>query len=228
MCSPTGICHGLYCPEPTLLLVGVTSEWDPANEIGCSWKDPTLEIPWPFTEAVVSERDGALPPLSAILHRVGRFHITLTYVASFAVLALVRAGLTGHPVLAELAPLTGPMYQLFLFFMVTDPKTTVRGKKGQCLVVFLVAVVECAPFHRTSILMRLARELGVIARVMYSSPSVFCGIVSSIGINVVPVATAPVMVCFVWTMSPVRRTPGPITCTLEGAVAHVRARPAEV
>jgi hypothetical protein len=26
--------------------------------------------------------------------------------------------------------------------MITDPKTTVRSKRGQCLVVFLVAVVE--------------------------------------------------------------------------------------
>jgi len=34
------------------------------------------------------------------------------------------------------------MYQLFIFFMVTDPKTTVRSKPGQCLVVFLVALVE--------------------------------------------------------------------------------------
>jgi Na+-translocating ferredoxin:NAD+ oxidoreductase RnfD subunit len=31
---------------------------------------------------------------------------------------------------------------LFIFFMITDPKTTVRSKRGQCLVVFLVAVVE--------------------------------------------------------------------------------------
>jgi hypothetical protein len=28
--------------------------------------------------------------------------------------------------------------------MVTDPKTTVRSKSGQCLVVFLVALVETA------------------------------------------------------------------------------------
>ena len=34
------------------------------------------------------------------------------------------------------------MYQLFIFFMITDPKTTVRSKRGQCIVVFLVAVVE--------------------------------------------------------------------------------------
>jgi Na+-translocating ferredoxin:NAD+ oxidoreductase RnfD subunit len=34
------------------------------------------------------------------------------------------------------------MYQLFIFFMITDPKTTVRTRKGQCLVAFLVAVAE--------------------------------------------------------------------------------------
>jgi Na+-translocating ferredoxin:NAD+ oxidoreductase RnfD subunit len=34
------------------------------------------------------------------------------------------------------------MYQLFIFFMVTDPKTTVRSTIGQCVVVFFVAVVE--------------------------------------------------------------------------------------
>jgi Na+-translocating ferredoxin:NAD+ oxidoreductase RnfD subunit len=34
------------------------------------------------------------------------------------------------------------MYQLFIFFMITDPKTTVRSKRGQILVAFLVAVVE--------------------------------------------------------------------------------------
>jgi Na+-translocating ferredoxin:NAD+ oxidoreductase RnfD subunit len=34
------------------------------------------------------------------------------------------------------------MYQLFVFFMITDPKTTVRSKKWQCVVVLLVAFVE--------------------------------------------------------------------------------------
>jgi Na+-translocating ferredoxin:NAD+ oxidoreductase RnfD subunit len=43
---------------------------------------------------------------------------------------------------AEIAPITGPMYQLFVFFMITDPKTTVKSKKWQCIVVFCVALVE--------------------------------------------------------------------------------------
>src|SRR5271168_2618021 len=79
---------------------------------------------------------------SVIIWRVRRFHITATYVVSFFAFAFLRSWITGSPWQSEIAPITGPMYQLFIFFMVTDPKTTVRTKRGQCLVVFLVAVVE--------------------------------------------------------------------------------------
>jgi enediyne biosynthesis protein E5 len=79
---------------------------------------------------------------TAIVWRVGRLHISVTYVASFLVLSLIRSIVTGTPWLATIAPITGPMYQLFIFFMVTDPKTTVRSTSGQCLVVFAVALVE--------------------------------------------------------------------------------------
>jgi len=79
---------------------------------------------------------------AVILRMVGRLHITLTYVASFLLFAVVRAGVTGHPLISEIAPITGPMYQLFIFFMITDPKTTVGPKWAQALVAFLVAAVE--------------------------------------------------------------------------------------
>jgi Na+-transporting NADH:ubiquinone oxidoreductase subunit NqrB len=80
---------------------------------------------------------------SIIIARLGRFHITLTYVASFLVFSVLRAYLTGNPWPAEVAPITGPMYQLFIFFMITDPKTTVRSsKRAQVLVAFLIAAAE--------------------------------------------------------------------------------------
>ena len=79
---------------------------------------------------------------TVIIHALGRFHITLTYVVSFILFSVVRAALTGHPWLAEVAPITGPMYQLYIFFMITDPKTTVHPKWAQCLVAFLVAALE--------------------------------------------------------------------------------------
>ncbi len=77
-----------------------------------------------------------------IVWRVRRFHITATYVVSFLTFAFIRSWLTGNPWQAEVAPLTGPEYQLYIFFMITDPKTTVRSVRGQCLVAFAVALVE--------------------------------------------------------------------------------------
>jgi Na+-translocating ferredoxin:NAD+ oxidoreductase RnfD subunit len=77
-----------------------------------------------------------------IVYRVKRFHITATYVACFVVLSYVRTLFTGHSFLAEVAPITGPMYQLFIFFMITDPKTTVKTRWAQYLVAALIAVTE--------------------------------------------------------------------------------------
>jgi len=77
-----------------------------------------------------------------IVYRAKKLHITLVYIVSFTVLAYVRSLITGDPFLAELSPLTGPMYQLFIFFMITDPGTTVSTKKGQIIVVVLVAIME--------------------------------------------------------------------------------------
>ena len=79
---------------------------------------------------------------SISIYRLRRFHICATYVISFLVFALFRAWFTGDPYLAEISPLTGPMYQLFTFFMITDPKTTVSSKWGQYLVIVLIAFVE--------------------------------------------------------------------------------------
>jgi enediyne biosynthesis protein E5 len=77
-----------------------------------------------------------------IVARVGVIHITLTYVASFLLLNSVRALALGQPVLPEIAPITGPMYQLFIFFMITDPRTVVRGRRKQIFVAVLIAVME--------------------------------------------------------------------------------------
>ncbi len=78
----------------------------------------------------------------AIVARVRVLHITLTYVAAFLALAWLRSTVMGQPLWAEVAPITGPMYQLFVFFMITDPRTVVRSHRGQMAVAVCVAVVE--------------------------------------------------------------------------------------
>jgi len=77
-----------------------------------------------------------------IVWRAKRLHITITYVLSFVFFAYIRSLILGDQFFAELSPLTGPMYQLFIFFMITDPPTNVKSRKGQILVAFLVALVE--------------------------------------------------------------------------------------
>ena len=119
--------------------------WNPSNFAICAM---LLVAPEFFATLSVQWGNAIWPMLIVwalgiiITYRVQRFHITATYVISFIALALLRSTITGHAFLAEVAPITGPMYQLFIFFMITDPKTTVKPKLGQCLVAFLVAVVE--------------------------------------------------------------------------------------
>jgi Na+-translocating ferredoxin:NAD+ oxidoreductase RnfD subunit len=119
--------------------------WNPSN-FGVS----ALLFLAPETVTLLSVQWGnAVAPMAVIwllgfviVWRVGRLHISATYMVSFLLLSVVRSAVTGTPWLATVAPITGPMYQLFIFFMVTDPKTTVRSYRGQMLVVLLVAVVE--------------------------------------------------------------------------------------
>lgn len=77
-----------------------------------------------------------------IVFRADKAHVTATYVISFVIFAYIRTAFTGNSFLMEVAPITGPMYQLFIFFMITDPKVQVRSRWAQCLVAFLVALVE--------------------------------------------------------------------------------------
>ncbi len=88
----------------------------------------TLAVIWAFGLVIAS--------------RVKVLHITLAYIVSFLILSIARALLLHEPVLPEVAPITGPMYQLFIFFMITDPRTVVRGWRRQIGVVVVIAIVE--------------------------------------------------------------------------------------
>ena len=80
-----------------------------------------------------------------VVQRAGLLHVTLTYAVAFVVLAAARAlAVPELMFMTELAPLTGPMYQLFVFFMITDPPTVVSTRRGRMLVALLIAVTEAA------------------------------------------------------------------------------------
>src|ERR1043165_1790534 len=142
---PFALCSVLSIMSKYVLRVKGRHLWNPSNFGIC-----VLLFLAPETVAALSVQWGNFKwPLLMIwilgsisIYRAKRIHITATYVASFFAFAFLRSWITGDPWYAEVAPITGPMYQLFVFFMITDPKTTVRSTKWQCVVVFFVALVE--------------------------------------------------------------------------------------
>lgn len=105
--------------------------------------------------------------------KVKKFHISAVYVLSFVFFAWIRSLMGEGGFAAEIAPLTGPMYQLFVLFMITDPKTTVSTKNGQMMVAFLIALVEMffrlgeavyAPFYALFIVGPLALVIDILYR----------------------------------------------------------------
>jgi len=142
---PYALCSVISIMSKYVLRVKGRHIWNPSN-FGIA----VLLFLAPETMAVLSIQWGnnLLPIVviwtlgSIIIWRAHRFHISATYVVSFFMFAFLRAWITGHPWQAEVAPITGPMYQLFVFFMITDPKTTVRTRTGQCVVAFCIALVE--------------------------------------------------------------------------------------
>ena len=106
-----------------------------------------------------------------IVYRVKRLHITGDYVISFIVLAYAAPLFHRPRVSGRSRAYHGPMYQLFIFFMITDPKTTVKPRWGQCLVAFLIAVVEMglrldqsiyAPFYALAIVGPIANVVEIL------------------------------------------------------------------
>jgi Na+-translocating ferredoxin:NAD+ oxidoreductase RnfD subunit len=142
---PYALCSALAITSKYAVRVKGRHIWNPSNFGICvmlflaSQAVATLSIQWGnnlYAMLVIWTLG------SIIVWRLRRFHICFVYVVSFLLLALLRSAITGDPWQAEIAPITGPEYQLFIFFMITDPKTTVRSWRGQCLVAFLVAAAE--------------------------------------------------------------------------------------
>jgi enediyne biosynthesis protein E5 len=142
---PYALCSAISITSKYVLRVKGRHIWNPSN-FGIA----AMLFLAPATVASLSIQFGnSIGPMiviwtlgAIIIARLKRLHICVTYVLSFLAFGVLRSLITGHPLAAEIAPITGPMYQLFTFFMITDPKTTVSSRKGQMVVAFLVALVE--------------------------------------------------------------------------------------
>ncbi len=54
---PTGIAHGFCFPRQTTTLYGLSDYFSMEDELGCHPDDPALDLNWPITERILSERD---------------------------------------------------------------------------------------------------------------------------------------------------------------------------
>lgn len=148
---------GLYWPLAAASAISILSKycltfrgrhlWNPSNFGLCA-----LLLVAPGSFAILSHEWGNELPTFLVVFTVGMFvaakgklvHISGTYALSFVAFAWLRSVLpSGDAFQIELAPITGAMYLLFTFFMITDPRTVVRGKRNQALVAVLIAAVEC-------------------------------------------------------------------------------------
>lgn len=59
---PEGIAHGFITLERnTEIFYQISAEYAPEAARGVRWDDPAFQIDWPFTPAVISQRDKEFP-----------------------------------------------------------------------------------------------------------------------------------------------------------------------
>jgi dTDP-4-dehydrorhamnose 3,5-epimerase len=67
MFIPEGFAHG-YCvvSETALFAYKCTDFYSPSDEGGLLWSDPDINIEWPVSDPVLSQKDSRLPRLSEL------------------------------------------------------------------------------------------------------------------------------------------------------------------
>lgn len=77
-----------------------------------------------------------------VAYRARRMDVVIAFVGTFLLLGFVRSGLQGLPLLWSIGSAVGPEFQLFTFFMLTDPKTTPSTRRGRILYGVIVGVLD--------------------------------------------------------------------------------------
>lgn len=65
---PPGFAHGFVTlSEAALIAYKCTSEYSKSHEKGIRWDDPMIDIRWPVTDVIISDKDKVLPLFSTLL-----------------------------------------------------------------------------------------------------------------------------------------------------------------
>jgi dTDP-4-dehydrorhamnose 3,5-epimerase len=69
---PVGVAHGFSFHAPSVHVYAVTAYWSTADELGCHWADPGLELDWEPEAPHLSPRDDAAGSLDDLLQELER------------------------------------------------------------------------------------------------------------------------------------------------------------
>lgn len=64
---PEGFAHGFAALEDSIFYYKCSSVYNKASESGIVWNDPDLNIQWPVSEPLVSDKDKVLPSFEELL-----------------------------------------------------------------------------------------------------------------------------------------------------------------
>jgi dTDP-4-dehydrorhamnose 3,5-epimerase len=64
---PEGFAHGFVALEDTWFMYKCTNVYSKSHEAGVVWNDPEMNIQWPVSNPVISEKDRQLPTLNELL-----------------------------------------------------------------------------------------------------------------------------------------------------------------
>ncbi|MFC5407286.1 RnfABCDGE type electron transport complex subunit D [Cohnella soli] len=73
-----------------------------------------------------------------------RLDTVIAFIAGFCVFAFVRIYVFGEPTLFAFGPMFGASFQLFTFFMITDPATTPPTRRARIVFAILIALADAS------------------------------------------------------------------------------------
>jgi len=106
-----------------------------------------ISPPYQFTENLRGPLDIVVPLIIVVLGSflntkfTERVPLILAWLAGFVAQAVIRGWWNGVPIIPALLPITGLVFILFTFYMVTDPGTTPVGRRAQIVFGASVAAV---------------------------------------------------------------------------------------
>ena len=74
---PPGVLHGIYTPDASVVLNGLSHEFDPADDLAVRFDDPELMLDWNVVDPVLSPHDRAAPTIAGLFDRLATEGVAL-------------------------------------------------------------------------------------------------------------------------------------------------------